>query len=51
VDIADIMLVTGCWNTSAGDPSYEMRYGMDGDGDVDIVDIMLVAAQRGETCG
>lgn len=31
-------------------PNYEARFDLDGDGNIDIVDIMLVAAQWGERC-
>jgi len=50
VDIVDIMLVAGHWNTSVGDDDYSPAYDLDGDGDIDIADIMLVAVHWGETC-
>jgi hypothetical protein len=50
VDIVDIMLVAGRWNSAPGHPRYDPRYDVDGDGDIDVVDIMLVAAHWGETC-
>jgi hypothetical protein len=28
------------WNTALGDPLYDPRYDLDGDGDIDVVDIM-----------
>jgi len=43
VDMSDIMLVAARWNTSVGDDDYNQAYDLDGDGDIDIVDIMLVA--------
>jgi hypothetical protein len=33
-----------------GDGCYDELYDLDDDGDIDIVDIMLVAAHWGETC-
>lgn len=50
VDVADIMLVAGRWNSYAGDPLYVERYDVDNDGDIDVLDIMLVAGHWGETC-
>ena len=38
------------WNTFAGDPDYDPTYDLDNDGDIDILDILLVAAHWGETC-
>lgn len=61
VDVADIQAVAGRWRLSAatpdpdGDPitpNYKTRFDLDRDGDVDmdIVDVMRVAAQWGSTC-
>ena len=50
VDIVDIMLVAGHWNTSMGDPGYDPTCDLDSDGDIDIADIMHVAAHWGEHC-
>jgi hypothetical protein len=44
------MLVAGRWNSSMGDDDYDLIYDLDGDGDIDIVDIMLVAVHWGESC-
>jgi hypothetical protein len=47
VDIGDVMRVANCWRSiePACDP-----YNLDGDSQVNIVDIMLVAAQWGNPC-
>lgn len=50
VDAEDIQQVASRWNTSEGDPGYDPTYDLDNDGDIDVVDIMLVAAHWGETC-
>jgi hypothetical protein len=50
VDIVDIMLVAGRWNSSIGDPEYDPRFDVDSDGNIDIVDIMRVAGHWGERC-
>jgi len=41
--------VASRWNTQTGDPNYDVTYDVNGDGKIDIVDIMLVAAQWGWT--
>lgn len=47
VDVVDIQIVAGKWNTKVGDPDYDPRCDVDnegqGDGDIDVVDIQLVA--------
>jgi len=50
VDVADIMLVAGRWNTTVGDNDYDPAYDLDHDGDIDVVDIMMVVAHWGDTC-
>jgi len=59
VDIADIMAVASRWRLSAANPdpdndpttpNYETLFDLDRDGEIDIVDIMLVAVHWGETC-
>ena len=44
MDIADVMLVAADWH----DPDFAPAHDLDGDGDVDIVDIMLVGRCTGE---
>jgi len=46
----DIMLVATRWNTSIGNPNYDPACDMDNDGDIDVVDIMIVASHWGDTC-
>ena len=50
VDMADITAIAAHWHCETGDPCYDPLYDMDGDGDVDIVDIMEVAIRSGELC-
>ena len=50
VDIVDIMMVAGAWNSRVGDARYNPRYDLDSDGDVDIVDIMTVAVVWNTRC-
>jgi glucose/arabinose dehydrogenase len=47
VDITDIMIVASRWNSSVGEPAYEVKYDLDNDGDIDVVDVMIVAVQWG----
>ena len=50
VDVADIMEVASRWRCQNGEDCYDERYDLDKDGDIDIVDIMLVVVHWGETC-
>jgi hypothetical protein len=50
VDIADVMQVAILWRCRSGDACYDDYFDMDKDGDIDIVDIMLVVKHWGETC-
>ncbi len=50
VDIEDIMFVASRWRCRRGDGCYDERFDLDKDGDIDIVDIMLVVKHWGETC-
>jgi len=54
VDVVDIQLVSGRWNSRRGDSRYDARYDLDnqcqGDGDIDIVDIQICAGQWGWKC-
>ena len=51
IDVADIMKVASRWRCRLGDGCYNETYDLDGDEDIDIVDIMLVVVWWGETCG
>ena len=44
------MLVASRWNTAEGDPNYDALYDLDGNGEIGIMDIMLVAVHWGESC-
>ena len=48
VDVADVMKVASRWRCKCWDSCYDPRYDTDGDGDIDIVDIMLVVVHWGE---
>lgn len=50
VNIADVMLVANLWRCRSGDECYNAYCDIDEDGDIDIVDIMLVVVHWGETC-
>ena len=50
VDIADIMQVASRWRCKCGDICYNTLYDLDQDGDIDIVNIMLVVVYWGENC-
>jgi hypothetical protein len=50
VNIADVMQVARRWGARLGDPSYDPRFDLDQDGDIDIVDLSIVAAAWGRTC-
>jgi hypothetical protein len=50
INVSDIMKVAANWRCRLGDGCYNENYDLDKDGDIDIVDIMLVAIHWGETC-
>jgi hypothetical protein len=50
IDIEDIMQVASRWRCRSGDDCYHKSYDRDKDGDIDVVDIMLVVKHWGETC-
>ena len=50
VDVQDIMKTVESWRLSSGDLGYDDVYDISGDGDINIVDIMLVAVHLGEAC-
>ncbi len=43
------MLVASRWDTNHCEANYDYQYDLDIDGEIDIVDIMMVAAQWGWT--
>ncbi len=51
IDVADIMKVANCWRMTDEDPDWDPRYDLNSDGIITVVDIMLVVAHWGETCG
>ena len=50
VKVDDIMQVANLWRCRSGDDCYDEYFDMDKDGDIDVVDIMLVVVHWGETC-
>ena len=50
VNVADIMQVANLWRCRSGDDCYDDYFDMDKDGDIDVVDIMLVVVHWGESC-
>ncbi len=50
VGVEDIQVLVAHWRQRAGEPGWDGRFDLDGDGDVDIVDIMQVATRWGSTC-
>jgi len=50
VEVADIMLVASRWNSFSGDGIYDPAYYFDSDGDIDVEDVMQVAAVWGDVC-
>ncbi len=50
INSSDIMIVAAKWRCRLGDECYNEDYDIDKDGDIDIVDIMLVVVHWGETC-
>lgn len=45
VDIVDIQQVTARWGAAQGDPLYHPRYDLDGDGQIGLLDVVIVAGQ------
>ena len=43
VDIADIQQVTARWGAAQGDPLYDPRYDLNGDNQIDLLDVVVVA--------
>ena len=50
VDLPDVMEVASRWRLTDADPDWDALYDLDGDEIITIVDIMLVAADWGESC-
>jgi len=50
VDIDDVGLVTAAWRCRTGEGCYETRCDLDGNGCIDVVDVMQVVAHWDETC-
>ena len=50
IDVLDIADIAMHWGETTASPDWNNRYDRDGDGDVDIVDIMMVTADFGASC-
>jgi hypothetical protein len=50
IDIIDVQIIAGRWNTKSGHPLYEKRYDLDEDGDIDIFDVQAVTSRWGTAC-
>ena len=50
VNVVDIQLVAGKWNSVVGDPKYDPKYDVNSDGKINIVDIQLVAGKWNTKC-
>ena len=50
VDVQDIQEVASRWRMTDTDPDWDAHYDLNGDGIINVVDIMLVSAHWGETC-
>jgi len=46
----DIMQIASRWNCKLGDDCYAPCFDVDDDGDIDVVDIMLLVEYWGDTC-
>jgi len=51
IDLGDAQVQIAGWGSRAGDGVYRRIWDVDGDGDVDVVDIELVMSHWGESCG
>ena len=48
VDIMDLALVSGCYGTRIGDPTWDPRADVNGDGKVEIIDVAMVSGNYGQ---
>lgn len=51
VDVQDLMQFASRWNAEVGDPTFDTRFDIDHDGDIDIVDIQTASGSWGTICG
>jgi len=50
VDVSDIIQVTSSWLATTGDPNYVLARDVNGDGRIDILDLMFVSSRFGAIC-
>ncbi len=50
LEVPDIQTFASRWRATVGSPDYSPFLDMDGDGDIDTVDVMMVARDFGSTC-
>jgi len=50
IDIRDVMAVVVRWGSVEGDPDWDPRFDLNGDGRVNIVDVQVVAGLWGKVC-
>jgi len=49
VGIADLQVAESHWGLTTGDPEFDPRFDLDGNGEIDLVDINQLLAHMGET--
>ena len=47
VDAADVLILSGSWGKSVGEPGYDPAANINGDGSVDVSDLLLLATNYG----
>ena len=50
VSVADVLILVPHWNETPSSPGWIPEYDIDGDGEVTIVDFMLVMGRIGDRC-
>ncbi len=50
VDVSDIKMVAAHWRERPGDAGWDLRFDVNGDGVINVLDVLKVAAQVGHMC-
>lgn len=50
VDVNDITAVAAIWRARTADPTYDAQRDVNGDGIINVLDLMLVSARQGDHC-